>query len=253
MQTREEELACAQALLSCPTFSIHADGDASRSSKDLLQAAKESLPAPVPGVPGVFHTGYHTERSYAATPYLIQRPAGNILVDSPRFNPTLVKRIADMGGVKFMFLTHQDDVGDHEKWAEHFGAQRVMHERERQPRFQGIERWLTGTGPWEIDDEGDVVIVHTPGHTRGHCCLLFRPARALFTGDHLSLSEDERGLSIHRGFNWYSVPEQEASVRKLHELDFLHILPGHGRRVSFATVAERDEAMERVVESKWVA
>lgn len=91
-QTREEELACAQALLSCPTFSIHADGDASRSSKDLLQAAKESLPAPVPGVPGVFHTGYHTERSYAATPYLIQRPAGNILVDSPRFNPTLVRR-----------------------------------------------------------------------------------------------------------------------------------------------------------------
>ena len=42
-------------------------------------------------------------------------------------------------------------------------------------------------------------------------------------------------------------------MRKLHELDFLHILPGHGRRVSFATVAERDEAMERVVESKWVA
>ncbi len=39
---------------------------------------------------------------------------GNILVDSPRFNPILAKRIEELGGVRHIFLTHKDDVGDHE-------------------------------------------------------------------------------------------------------------------------------------------
>lgn len=39
---------------------------------------------------------------------------GNILVDSPRYNPILAKRIEELGGVRHIFLTHKDDVGDHE-------------------------------------------------------------------------------------------------------------------------------------------
>jgi glyoxylase-like metal-dependent hydrolase (beta-lactamase superfamily II) len=32
---------------------------------------------------------------------------GNVLVDSPRFNPALAKRIEELGGVKYIFLTHK--------------------------------------------------------------------------------------------------------------------------------------------------
>lgn len=49
---------------------------------------------------------------------------------------TQAQRISEMGGVRFMFLTHQDDVGDHVKWTEHFGAERIMHEGDRKPKFE---------------------------------------------------------------------------------------------------------------------
>ena len=35
-----------------------------------------------------------------------------------------------MGGVRYIFLTHRDDVADHAKWAAEFGAERIIHESE---------------------------------------------------------------------------------------------------------------------------
>ncbi len=40
---------------------------------------------PSAGLPGVFHCGWHSERSFGAASYLLQRPSGNIMVDSPRW------------------------------------------------------------------------------------------------------------------------------------------------------------------------
>ncbi len=61
---------------------------------------------------------------------LVTRPAGfggNVLVDSPRFAGSLVRRIEEMGGVSLMFLSHRDDIADHAKFSAHFGCPRVMH------------------------------------------------------------------------------------------------------------------------------
>ena len=51
------------------------------------------LPEPVQGAQGVFYCGYDSERSYGGSGWLIQRESGNVLVDSPRFDPKLVKNI----------------------------------------------------------------------------------------------------------------------------------------------------------------
>lgn len=32
-----------------------------------------------------------------------------------------------MGGAKYIFLTHRDDVAEHAKWAKALGAERIMH------------------------------------------------------------------------------------------------------------------------------
>jgi glyoxylase-like metal-dependent hydrolase (beta-lactamase superfamily II) len=46
--------------------------------------------------------------SFGGASWLIVRPGrGNVLVDSPRFNPTLAKKIQEMGGVDYIFLTHK--------------------------------------------------------------------------------------------------------------------------------------------------
>lgn len=57
------------------------------------RVAAEGFPVPVPGIEGVFHCGYHSEDSYGAASWFIQRPEGNIMMDCPRYNPSLVKRI----------------------------------------------------------------------------------------------------------------------------------------------------------------
>jgi glyoxylase-like metal-dependent hydrolase (beta-lactamase superfamily II) len=71
-----------------------------------LQEAKERMPIAVPECPGIYHCGFHAEHSFGATSYLITRPEGNILMDSPRFNPFLAKRFAKLGGVKHIVLSH---------------------------------------------------------------------------------------------------------------------------------------------------
>ena len=61
------------------------------------------------------HLGYHSVDSYGATPYLIIRNNGNIMIDVPRFNERLAKKIEQLGPLKHIILTHKDDVADHEK------------------------------------------------------------------------------------------------------------------------------------------
>eukprot|EP00884_Botryococcus_braunii_P021476 jgi/Botrbrau1/8011/Bobra.384_2s0033.1 len=89
-----------------------------------------------------------------------------------------------------MFLTHKDDVGDHAKWKKAFPDMvRVIHDLEVTER-QGTtacEVKLEGEGPWKLPDGGDdVELIFAPGHTEGCVCLLYRPAKALFSGDHLA-------------------------------------------------------------------
>ena len=37
------------------------------------------------------------------------------MIDTPRFNERLAKSIERLGDLKFIIITHQDDIGDHDK------------------------------------------------------------------------------------------------------------------------------------------
>src|SRR5262249_11133127 len=89
------------------------------------------------------------------------------------------------------------------------------------------ERVLDGDGPWELAP--GFLTIFTPGHTRGHCVLLFQ-CRFLFTGDHLDWDRDEERLAASENYCWYSWPEQTASMTRLAEYSFEWVLPGHGQR-----------------------
>lgn len=53
---------------------------------------------------------------------------------------------------------------------------------------------LEGEGPWQFPGgEEELQIIHTPGHTYGHCVLLHKPSQSLFTGDHLAFSREPPG------------------------------------------------------------
>jgi glyoxylase-like metal-dependent hydrolase (beta-lactamase superfamily II) len=79
----------------------------------------------------------------------------------------------------------------------------------------------------QLKFEKDLLVIPTPGHTRGHAVLLYRN-KYLFTGDHLAYEDDR--LEAFRDVCWYSWREQTQSMKRLLDHSFEWVLPGHGRR-----------------------
>ncbi len=204
----------SMAVLACPTASIGA-GDRSE-----MAAATAAFPSPIEGEVGF--CGYTSEKSFGAWSYLIQRPGGNVLMDSPRAAGPLLSALLKRGGISTMVLSHRDDVADHAAFRRRFGCERVMHRADRVP---GLERYLEGDDPVRLAD--DLVFIPTPGHTPGSACLLYRDT-FLFTGDHLYGSPEAGRLSASKAMNWHSWPEQLRSLEALLDFEFRWVLPGHG-------------------------
>jgi len=236
MQPRdaEETRAAFRALVACPTASIGAD--------DKRAAAQAVQDFPLPIEDGVYYCGFNAESSFGANSYFIQHPEGNWLVDSPRHLPFLVKKFEALGGLKYIFLTHRDDVADADKYAKHFGAKRIIHQADTSA-LPDAEVRLAGEDP--VPFGKDFLVIPTPGHTRGHCVLLYRD-RYLFTGDHLAYSRQKKHLVAFRNANWYSWPETVRSMEKLQNFSFEWILTGHGQRIHLPEEQMRTE-MAKVV------
>ena len=115
----DENRSAFLALTACPTGSIGV-----RQKSPLLAGAAAAFPIAVEEP--VYHCGFHAWNSFAATSYFIRREDGNVLVDSPRFAGPLIKKLEAWGGVRYHYLTHRDDVGDHERFREKFGCERIM-------------------------------------------------------------------------------------------------------------------------------
>uniref|UniRef100_A0A251V4A7 Putative metallo-beta-lactamase n=2 Tax=Helianthus annuus TaxID=4232 RepID=A0A251V4A7_HELAN len=242
---QDEHVKALQALLSCPTSSISTE----KPAHDILEVQKTfPIPIDIDRIPGVYHCGYHSDKSYGAASYLLVHPEGNILIDSPRYTERLASNIEKMGGARYMFLTHRDDVADHEKWSKRLNCERVLHSTEVNVSTSNVEMKLNGCGPWSLSD--DVQLIHTPGHTEGSVCLFYKPLKVLFTGDHLALAMDESNLATSEIYNFYSVPIQLDSVAMLLELEFEWILPGHGRRVAFKDIEEKNASLKAFLTAK---
>ncbi|AFZ47653.1 beta-lactamase domain protein [Cyanobacterium stanieri PCC 7202] len=216
----EEEIKALQALLSCPTNSI-----GTINPPEKIKQVQDTFPIPIDD--NVYHCGYHSHKSFAATSYFIQREEGNILVDSPRFNPALVKKLEEMGGVRYMYLTHRDDIADHQKFQEHFKCDRILHRDEISDQTKNIEIPLDINQPLQFAP--DIIIIPVPGHTKGHTVMLYKN-KFFFTGDHLAWSDQLNTIIAFKNHCWYSWEKLVQSTEKLTNYSFSWILPGHGRR-----------------------
>ncbi|HEX8709298.1 MAG TPA: MBL fold metallo-hydrolase [Pyrinomonadaceae bacterium] len=238
--TPEETRRALMALTACPTASI---GVAAKGRYD-MRAGIDAFPSLI--AENVYFCGFTSESSFGAWSYLIVRPAsegGNVLVDSPRLASTLVKKIAALGGIRTIFLTHRDDIAEHAAFAAKFGAKRIMHAADGAARH-GVEQVVEGERAVRLDD--DLTLIPTPGHTRGHMVLLYKD-RFLFTGDHLAWSPSRQTLTAFRNANWYSWPEQTRSMKRLLGYDFEWVLPGHGR-IRHETKEEMRSHLVRCIE-----
>lgn len=210
-----------QALLACPVGSIGTE----HSDKTELQAAMSSFPLLLDD--GVFYCGFNSEKSFGANSYFIRHPDGNWLVDSPRYIKHLVDAIDRMGGLRYIFLTHEDDVADAARYADRFGATRIIH-RADADAMPDAEWIVDGVETVTLSPQFELIPV--PGHTPGSSALLYAN-RFLFTGDHLWWDPETRSLDAPRRLVWRSRAMLH-SIEKLLDFRFEWVLAGHGDRVN---------------------
>ena len=219
--TADERLAAWRAVLVCPTSSVRSETKQPRPQVTIF---------PQEITEGVWRCGFNARSSFGAHSYFVRRPGGNLLVDSPRFAPELVKWFEVAGGLVHILLSHQDDIADAGKYAQRFGARVWIHHDDRSAApyatdvLEGESARTIGPG---------LVAIPVPGHTRGSVVYLLDD-RVLFAGDSLAWSAREQDLVAFRDACWYSWSALAKSLAKLSNYHFEWLLPGHGWLAHFA-------------------
>jgi glyoxylase-like metal-dependent hydrolase (beta-lactamase superfamily II)/ferredoxin len=251
-------------------FAEHADGTSSvmrqpQGGDDVDDAARALLACPVGaigGAPakerlvslfphelddGLWYCGYNSPKSYGGNAYLVDVNGTLAMIDAPRFVAPLVSFIEARGGLAGIFLTHGDDVGDSDRYAERFGCPVTIHASDAHAAPFAHDVVTAAAG----DDTttrcgGALAIVPVPGHTRGS--VLFFVGDRCFTGDSLAWSREDERLMAFRDACWFSWSEQKRSLARVAESGraFTWVLPGHGQRHR-QSAAENASALRALV------
>ena len=172
---------------------------------------------------GVLALGHNSRRSFGAHAYLIVRPEGNLMTDSPRFQESLANEVDRLGGVAHVLLGHRDDVADAHRWASRYDARVWIHKAD------------ADAAPYATDiiDQASVAVstgvtaIHAPGHTKGH--LVFHvDENWLFTGDTLHWNPRLQTLDVTPKQTWDSWDVLADSIEQLSRLSVEGVFPTHG-------------------------
>ncbi|MEP6602000.1 MAG: MBL fold metallo-hydrolase [Nitrospirota bacterium] len=230
--------AAYRALVACPVGSIGTlQGD-----KAEMQQAVASFPMKLDT--HIYYNGFNSEKSFGANSYFIQHPDGNWLIDSPRYVRHLVTAFERMGGIKYIFLTHEDDVADAGRYAAQFGAARIIHSADADAE-PGAEWIIEGMDPVEVGPEFRIIPV--PGHTQGSIALLYAD-RYLFTGDHMGWDRDVNGLRLATVYVWNEEILRRSTARLL-DHRFEWVLPGHADRIHLPAARMKQE-LQRLLDRR---
>ncbi len=223
-KTDSERAMSLDALVCCPVGAIGIQSE-NKGEYDIKKAI-ELVPKEIANSSAkVFYLGFNSPDSYGGKSYFIKSESGNWMVDSPKFTRHLVDWIKSQGGLSHIFLTHRDDVAQAGDYAKEFGAKRIIHQDDLDAEPDS-EIVLEGVEPVSFDS--NIIIIPQPGHTKGHCMLLFNE-QFLFTGD--VLTADKENKLAQGSYCWYSWKVQQESLAKLAQFKFSVTLPSHGRSV----------------------
>ena len=160
------------------------------------------------------------------------------LVIDPGFEPPAVQALLDAAGKRAVAVLATHAHADHVGAAGDFAGETPLYVQAAdavaftdEPAWNaGFDNPLAPVKDLRTIADGDVLelagfrieVLHTPGHTPGHCCFLLAPA--VFSGDLVFAG------SIGRSdFPNGDPAAMDASLRRFLELpDDLPVLPGHG-------------------------
>ena len=241
----EEAAAMWRAAVACPTQSI-----------GTTESRRPPRPAfPYELTPGVHALGHNTRESFGAHSYLVPRPDGNLMTDSPRFTRGLAELLDELGGVRHVLLSHRDDVADADRWADRYGADVWIHEDDRDAA--PFATMIVGGGDIAEVAPGAAVIP-VPGHTAGSV-VFHIDDRWLFTGDTVHWNHRRGELDVFAGAMFHSWEVLADSMDRLATLPVEWMFPGHGNwhNVGAALYSEQmarlGPAMREIGRAGWSA
>ena len=136
---------------------------------------------PVEILPGIFAFPPNRD-TLGGTAYAIRSATGNILIDSPAWNDVNQQFITNLGGVKFLAITHRGGIGATTTIAGLLNCEVIVQEQEAYL----LPDLKVTTFRDKLDINDRLQAIWTPGHSPGSACI-YTSANdgVLFTGRHL--------------------------------------------------------------------
>jgi glyoxylase-like metal-dependent hydrolase (beta-lactamase superfamily II) len=184
-------------------------------------------PYPMPLDDKVYLCGHNSSASAAANSYLLRRPAGLMMIDTPLFSNALAARYETLGTITDVLLTHRDHAPHGQRYADRFGARLWIHEGDLDAA-PGADQIIRGTEPAEIAE--GVTVYPLYGHTEGSVVFVADDTYC-FSGDNFYWSRTTGDIEVFESVTWLSMRDQAASLQRIvPRLRFEWLLPGHGDR-----------------------
>ena len=211
-KTDEEIRQAWRARILCPSASVRNESPAKLAQPVFPEKMTDS----------VYRLGYNAAASYGAHSFALRHESGTFMIDSPRWTHAVVDQLSAWNGLAGILLSHEDDVGDAQRYADYFHAPVWIHEKDRMAA-PFADKIIPGDKPIIIAN--DLVAIPTPGHSDGSVC--YRWNRSLFTGDTLSWDFETNELFAYRNYcsSWNTLRK---SLARLLAYDFEWVFAGHG-------------------------
>jgi len=122
---------------------------------------------------------------------------------------------------------HPDHIGGASRIKEATGAAIVLHSLDASTRAEALADKVVNDGDALAVDGISLEVIHTPGHSPGHICILLKEEGILFSGDHV-LGLGTTAMRPPEG----DMTQYIDSLRRLLGYDIQLICPGHGPPIS---------------------
>ncbi len=135
------------------------------------------------------------------TAYAIVTSMGNILIDSPAWHDVNREFIAELGGVKWLAITHRGGIGKTTAIATELGCEIIIQEQEAY--LLPESKVTTFQHKFNLNDS--IQVIWTPGHSPGSSCLYYAGSGGvLFTGRHLLPNQSGEAVPLRtsKTFHW---------------------------------------------------
>lgn len=163
IQDESEFRQVRRAVAACPCHAIRLR-QGKKTAVLMMEDVNDAYPIPLTQEADVFLLGFYSPKNGGATTYLVRRPnGGNVLIDCPKPDEALIRRVRELGGAAYLgrwvdchdslhvaslhhhflhvaspnhtttptVLTHKDHTAFHREWKEAFpGLKRVIHTRD---------------------------------------------------------------------------------------------------------------------------